>query len=62
MKEFHRFPAFAASTQLDRTPVISQSPTAVAGPFRKSYPDVLVMQSTEDGNGDNTANPLHASP
>jgi hypothetical protein len=30
-------------------------------PFRKSYPDVLVMETAEDGNGDNAPGPLHGS-
>ena len=30
--------------------------------FRKSYPDILVMQSTEDGHSDNPADPLHGAP
>jgi len=27
-------------------------------PFRKSYPDVLMMQPGQDGNGDNDPGPL----
>ena len=30
-------------------------------PFRKSYPDVLVMQSSQDRNGDNGARSLDCS-
>ena len=30
-------------------------------PFRKSYPDVLVMQSSQDGNGGNGARSLDRS-
>ena len=30
-------------------------------PFRKSYPDVLMMQSGQDRNGDNDAGPLNCS-
>ena len=30
-------------------------------PFRKSYPDVLVMQPSQDRNGDNGARPLDCS-
>ncbi len=30
-------------------------------PFRKSYPDVLMMRSGQDGNGDKDARPLDCS-
>jgi hypothetical protein len=30
-------------------------------PFRKSYPDVLMMQSGQDWNGDNDTGPLDCS-
>ena len=30
-------------------------------PFRKSYPDVFVMQSGQDWNGDNATRPLDGS-
>jgi hypothetical protein len=30
-------------------------------PFRKSYPDVLVMQSSQDRNGDYDTEPLDCS-
>ena len=30
-------------------------------PFRKSYPDVLMMQSCQDGNSDNGTRPLDCS-
>ena len=32
-----------------------------ACPFRKSYPDVLMMQPSQDRNGDNGARPLDCS-
>jgi hypothetical protein len=31
-------------------------------PFRKSYPDVSMMQSAKDWDGDNVANPLDGPP
>jgi hypothetical protein len=40
----------------------SEQSWILACPFRKSYPDVSVVQSTEKGNGDNAADPLHGSP
>jgi hypothetical protein len=33
----------------------------LACPFRKSYPDVLVVQSSQDRNGDNGARSLDCS-
>ena len=30
-------------------------------PFRKSYPDVFMMQPSQDGNGDNSARSLDCS-
>jgi hypothetical protein len=44
---------------------LSQKIEAIEGvvpvSFRKSYPDVLIMQSGQDGNGDNDARPLDCS-
>jgi hypothetical protein len=34
---------------------------AIPCPFRKSYPDVLMMQSCQDRNGDNDTGPLDCS-
>jgi hypothetical protein len=36
-------------------------PATVTCPFRKSYPDVLVMQPSQDRNGDNGARLLDSS-
>jgi hypothetical protein len=33
----------------------------LACPFRKSYPDVLMMQSGQDWNGDNDTGPMDCS-
>ena len=37
------------------------SKEGVPCPFRKSYPNVLVMQPSQDRNGDNGARPLDCS-
>jgi hypothetical protein len=44
---------------VERKSVI-QSSFAIC-PFRKSYPDVLMMQSGQDWNGDNDTGPLDCS-
>ena len=44
-------------------PAFAQSfdPDVGTCPFRKSYPDVLMMQSSQDRNGDNDTGPLDCS-
>ena len=34
----------------------------MACPFRKSYPDVMVMQAGQDRDGDNDTEPLNGPP
>jgi ABC transporter substrate binding protein len=40
---------------------VMQYEPSVTCPFRKSYPDVLMMQSGQDWNGDNDTGPLDCS-
>jgi hypothetical protein len=47
-----------AQAELD---MADSAASQVACPFRKSYPDVLVVQSTQDRNGDNGARSLDCS-
>ena len=39
----------------------SEKAYEITCPFRKSYPDVLMMQSGQDRNGDNDTGPLNFS-
>ena len=45
----------------ENTAAIQNSDTGNTCPFRKSYPDVLMMQSCQDWNGDNGTGPLDCS-
>jgi hypothetical protein len=42
-------------------PLLAERRTFLILPFRKSYPDVLVVQSSQDRNGDNGARSLDCS-
>ena len=46
--------AFAVGTRLGRTQLRVDTQTAFTCPVRKSYPDVLVMQPSQDRNGEMT--------
>jgi hypothetical protein len=52
--------AFAKGKRVDLADFHGPDPTGTC-PFRKSYPDVLVVQSSQDRNGDNDARSLDCS-
>ena len=45
----------------EKLPLLVRVPRPDPCPFRKSYPDVLMMQSGQDRNGDNDTRPLDCS-
>ena len=48
-------------TTWDKSSRLGQIRVIHTCPFRKSYPDVLMMQSGQDWNGDNDTGPLDGS-
>jgi hypothetical protein len=57
-----RYPNAEADREVDAA-IAMESTKSVQNscPFRKSYPDILMVQSGQDRNGDNDAGPLHCS-